>query len=66
LYQQKKTNTEIMSLELTRNQKVVIIEAIDLSIEKLNKTIHTDIGNHQDVIDLNNLYTAKRRLYDSI
>jgi hypothetical protein len=66
LYQQKQTNTEIMNLELTRNQKLVIIKSIDLSIEKLNKTIHRDIGNHQAVIDLNNLYTAKRRLYDSI
>jgi len=55
-----------MSLELTKNQKTILLKAMNLSIAELNKNIHIDISNHQDVIDLNNLYTAKRKLIDSM
>ena len=74
MYQQKQTNTEIMNIELTKNQKVLILKAMDSSIAELSKLAGRDKTvevwenpeMYQVVIDLNNLYTAKRKIMNSL
>ena len=63
-----------MKLELTKNQKVLILKAMDSSIAELSKLAGRDKTvevwdapeMYQAVIDLNNLYTAKRKIMNTL
>jgi hypothetical protein len=63
-----------MELELTKNQKVIILKAMDSSIAELQSLTGRDKTYdvwdapemYQACIDLNNLYTAKRKLINSL
>jgi hypothetical protein len=63
-----------MNLELTKNQKVVLLKAMDLSIAELKNSVNdnepVELWHapelYQARIDLNNLYTAKRKLINSL